>query len=526
MKISFLRASTLALSLAAAGLAQAAASAAQHPAVQRALAHLRANPFAANAAVGDAFAASDMTIDADGSQHVHFRRTHLGLRVIGGDFIVHSDGAGRLMSVTQTLHAALTLGVAPTATDALATQRAIAAFAGKHDSASSELVVHARGRAPRLAYDVLVAGTSAQGMPSRRHILLDAHRLTQLDAYDEIQTVDTVTTGQSLYSGVVPLHSDLQADGTYALRDATRGNHTVYDLQNKNGQFTSSTGALEVDADNAWGDGVRSKTAQSDAVDAMYGQNETFDFYKTTFGRNGIADDGRGGYSRVHSKTGVLWYNAFWDDSCFCMTYTSGLNTDSPALLSIDVAGHEMTHGVTANTAGLIYSGESGGLNEGTSDIMGSMVEFFANNPNDPPDYLMGEQMGAPLRTMYHPSVDGKSADCWYAGVGNLDVHYSSGVANHVYYLMAEGSKPAGGIASPTCVATDTRTATGSATVTGVGHLKAQKIWYRALTVYMTSDATYATTRAAMVSASTDLYGATSKTTKNIAKAWTAVNVN
>ena len=50
---------------------------------------------------------------------------------------------------------------------------------------------------------------------------------------------------------------------------------------------------------------------------------------------------------------------------------------------SLDVAGHEMTHGVTSRTANLTYSGESGGLNEATSDIFGTMVEFYANNQND-----------------------------------------------------------------------------------------------------------------------------------------------
>ena len=156
---------------------------------------------------------------------------------------------------------------------------------------------------------------------------------------------------------------------------------------------------------------------------------------------------------------------------------------------------------------------------------MGNMVEAFANNPTDPPDNLVGEQMGKPLRTMYHPSVDGDSADCWYPGVGNLDVHYSSGVANHVYYLMAEGSQPQGGPASPTCVAGDTKQASGHARIEGVGRAKAQAIWYRALTVYMVSDETYAKARDSMLSATEDLYGADSKIYKRVKKAWAAVNV-
>jgi len=528
MKKFTLRATALALSLAAAGLAHAGRPSADHPAVQAALAQVRANAAALNAGADDAFAPHDLTVDADGSRHVHFKRSYRGLRVIGGDFVVHSDGNGRLRAVTQTLRGALALDTAPTASDALATQRAIAAFRGRHDDAKAELVVWARGGQVRLAYDVLVSGLTASGMESRQHRILDAHTLKELDAYDDIQTVDTVTSGDSLYVGTVPLHADLRADGTYALVDATRGNHTVYDMKNKGTIQSPNKGDLVTDADGVFGGDAPGKASNSDAVDAAYGQNMTWDYYKTVFQRNGIADDGRGGYSRVHANTGPLGllYNASWSDACFCMSYSSELNAANPALLGLDVAGHEMTHGVTSNSAGLIYSGESGGLNEGTSDIMGTMVEYFADNPADPPDYLLGEQIGTPLRTMYHPSVDGKSADCWYPDVGKLDVHYSSGVANHVYYLIAEGSQPADGPASPTCLKTDTRVANGKVKLPGIGRDKARAVWYRALTVYMTEDTDYAHARAATLSAAADLYGGVGSTTyKRVANAWKAVRV-
>ena len=75
------------------------------------------------------------------------------------------------------------------------------------------------------------------------------------------------------------------------------------------------------------------------------------------------------------------------------MTYGDGDGVTFNPFDSLDVAGHEMTHGVTSRTANLTYSGESGGLNEGTSDIFGTMVEFYANNTNDTPDYLIGEEL-------------------------------------------------------------------------------------------------------------------------------------
>ena len=119
------------------------------------------------------------------------------------------------------------------------------------------------------------------------------------------------------------------------------------------------------------------------------------------------------------------------------MTYGDGDGVTFNPFDSLDVAGHEMTHGVTSRTANLTYSGESGGLNEATSDIFGTMVEFYANNQNDTPDYLIGEELykngTSWLRSMIKPSADGRSADCWYSGMGSLDVHYSSGVANHFF---------------------------------------------------------------------------------------------
>ena len=124
-------------------------------------------------------------------------------------------------------------------------------------------------------------------------------------------------------------------------------------------------------------------------------------------------------------------------------------------------------------------------------------MEFYANNPTDPGDYLIGEKIdingnGTPLRYMDKPSKDGVSADCWYSGLGNLDVHYSSGPANHFFYLLAEGS----GSKTVNGVAYDSPTSDGLP-VTGIGREAAHDIWYRALTTYMTSTTNYAGARTA-----------------------------
>jgi len=125
------------------------------------------------------------------------------------------------------------------------------------------------------------------------------------------------------------------------------------------------------------------------------------------------------------------------------------------------------------------------------------------------------------LRYMDKPSKDGNSKDCWYSGIGNIDVHYSSGPANHFVYLASEGSgaRVIGGLQhdSPTC---------NGSTVTGVDRTRVAKIWYRALTTYFTTGTTYAQARVATLNAATDLYGAASPERATVAAAWSAVGVN
>ncbi|HMN76493.1 MAG TPA: M4 family metallopeptidase [Burkholderiaceae bacterium] len=466
---------------------------------------------------GFSFEARDVVFDASGAQHVRFARRYQNLRVIGGDLVVHSGRSGAFVDVSQTLSRAPSVDPRPRVASRDATAIAGAAHAGYLAAAEPELVVYARVEPARLAWDVALGGERPDGTPSRLHVIVDAGAGSVLDAWDEIQTAPAVGSGQSLFDGTVSVNS-VTASGGFRLTDSVRGNASTLDMMNRGfGQGKAFT-----DADNAWGNGSTSNR-QTVAVDAHYGGATTWDYFHNVFGRNGIANDGVGANSRVHYKRNYA--NAFWDDNCFCMTYGDGSGSILP-LVSLDVAGHEMSHGVTSRTAGLIYSGESGGLNEGTSDIFGSMVEFYANNPNDPGDYLIGEKLYANgnsfIRSMIKPSADGASADCWYSGVGALDVHYSSGVANHFYYLLAEGTT--GGNPSPTCIASNTRVATGTGTLVGIGRDKAQQIWYRALTVYMTSSSNYASARSASIKAADDLYGAGSPESIAVGAAWNAVN--
>jgi zinc metalloprotease ZmpA len=477
-----------------------------------------------------------VTVDRDGTQHVRYDRTYHQLPILGGDFVVHLAPNGAFRSADRATRNKISLASitplisAPKAAD-LAANALRAVNLGetlRQLTARPQLVVDALHGSPKLAWRTGVMAKDSLGNPVSRTVITNARTGAQIDAWDDIETA--TGDGKSLYSGTVPLSTTLSGS-TYQLKDPTRGNTYTGDAANQTDLcFLTSVcvsrapSTVFTDADNHWGDGTTSDRSSA-AVDAQYGTDATWDFYKNVLGRNGIGDDGKGSYNRVHY--GNKYNNAFWDDSCFCMTYGDGDGTTLGPLVALDVAGHEMTHGVTSKTAALTYSGESGGLNEATSDILGTMVEFYANNPSDPGDYLIGEKVvrsgfgQKALRYMDKPSKDGKSADYWSSSVGNLDVHYSSGVANHFAYLLAEGSGPK----TINGVSYDSPTYNGS-TVTGIGRDKLAKIWYRALTVYMTSSTNYAGARTATLSAAKDLYGASSTEYKTVGAAWSAVNVN
>ncbi|MEU2388062.1 M4 family metallopeptidase [Streptomyces sp. NPDC012461] len=460
----------------------------------------------------------DVLKDRDGTVHVRYERTYDGLPVLGGDLVVQGDRAGEADSVVKATRAAVkpatTAAAVPAAKaeqQALSAAKAEKAESPDVDRAPRKVIWAADGK-PVVAYETVVGGLQHDGTPQELHVVTDATTGEKLYEWQAVQN----GTGHTVYSGTVDL-TTTRSGSTYNLTDGARGNHRTYNLN----RGTSGTGTLFSGPDDVWGDGSPSN-AESAAADAHYGAALTWDYYKNVHGRNGIRGDGVGAYSRVHY--GNNYVNAFWSDSCFCMTYGDGSGNANP-LTSIDVAAHEMTHGLTSNTAGLIYSGESGGLNEATSDIFGSTVEFYADNSTDVGDYLIGEEIdingdGTPLRYMDKPSKDGKSKDSWYSGIGSIDVHYSSGVANHFFYLLAEGS----GTKTINGVTYDSPTSDGLP-VTGIGRGKAEKIWFRALTTKFTSTTNYAAARTGTLAAAGELYGTDSAEYKAVQDAWAGVNV-
>ena len=400
--------------------------------------------------------------------------------------------------------------------------------------------------------------------------------------------VAVMGTGHSQYSGTVPLSTTRRADGTYMMVDATRGSQwnpwlhdflydnfgdpvygpdgnpvsviglqTMTETHEGDGNDFSWTAAIhwfDQNPTNEWGDGTQfvmypygnetSVNGQTAAVDAHWGMATTWDFYRNVFGRDGVDDLGTSLVSEVHvvGPFGYYYDNAFWNTYSMGMFYSDGTlnmgvdpNTGGPvpgdpagsnSLTAIDIIGHEMTHGVTAFSSGLVYDGESGAINESTSDFMGSMVEAYSTRPagadstipETGTDWLMGASISAtPLRSMINPNVDGFSPNYWYSGIEYLDVHYASGPLNRFFYYLSQGAP-----SDNTSPAWSSYLPGG---MTGIGNDKAARIWYTAMTEWLTPVAKYADARDAGVNAAIELYGDGSPEVLAVQDAFAAINV-
>jgi Zn-dependent metalloprotease len=507
------------------------------------------------------FARKNVHMDEKGQTHARFQQRFNGLRVWGGEVITHTDAEGTELPMTRSLHSGIQINAVPamSSEDALATAHFDLLPKGAYVRApQTELVIYPETRLARragvagddatafenrvvryrLAYHVHTELQNGAAETKHTDYLIDAHTGAVIKNWSSLNTAGVVGTGKSQWYGNVNLNTNSTASG-FEMRDTTRGSGGTFgnNITTNLNNGTSGNGAIFTDADNTWGDGAQyqgtasNENAKTAAADAHRGLQATWDFYKNVFGRNGIDNTGKATYSRMHYSTN--YDNAFWDDGCFCMTYGDGAPGGSVGEADLDTAGHEMTHGVTANSAGLIYSGESGGLNESTSDIFGTCVEFYilggsgtgTTVPDSPgtgaktANYTMFEQSFSngttPLRYMYKPSKDGNSKDAWYSGIGSIDVHFSSGPMNRAWYFMARGATTTG----------DTSTTLLPSGMSGVGNDKAARIWYRALTSYLTASSDYAAARTAAISAATDLYGANSPEVAAVQNAFHGINV-
>ncbi len=458
--------------------------------------------------------------DGTGTVHVRYRYNWKNVRLWGEEAIVHVDlREGKVTRVTNNHRRVAKGGGQINLFEDQAIDSALRMMNVSHDAkTTAELVHYPVANGYCLAWVIDIFAENENEDPQAAVYVFNAETGAMIDRWDNLQYytpgTGTAKTGTSkpLYLAASPstwpINTEQYTDLKFGMVDRLAGNSYTTDMLNKK----TGTGTLFSDADNIWGNYLASDRATA-GVDAHLGMTLTYNYFYNIHGRNGIFNDGKGVYSRVHY--GRSYNNAFWSASCKCMTYGDGDGTTFTPLVSLDVAAHEMSHGVCAATCNLVYSGESGGLNESNSDIFGTAVEFYANSTKDTPDWLIGEMIYTPaiagdaLRYMDDPKKDGRSIDHYSLYTSTLDVHYSSGLANNWFYLLAQG-----GVNKTSGIA-----------VSGIGISKAERIWYIALTGYMTSTTTFSQARTATVNAATQLYGATSIEVQRVKDAWSACGV-
>lgn len=477
--------------------------------------------------------------------HTHFQQTHKGVPVFGGQAIVHLDTLKEVEDVPTTDD--LIENVDVNTTPNLTTDDAISAAKGKYkekkgcddcftDPAKADLWVLRYEGADHLVYRIQLSRLDGTENTSEPVYFIDAHSGELVWSYDNLQTQSATGSGSSLYSGTQSIPTYLSA-GNYYMEDVNRGIGT-FDNRNT-ARISAFTGAITsfgtiyryADTDNIW-----NTSTQRAGVDAHFGATKVYDYFLNVHGRNGI--DGQGGPRTIASVNGTglissivhfgkSYNNAFWTDTKNQMFYGDGDGTAWSPIVTLDICGHEMQHGITSRTAGLVYSGESGALNESWSDVFGVLVELYARGGETAGTWRIGEDartpgtagdaerwMDLPHNGTSYGYTSNDQPDYYterYTGTGdNGGVHINSGIPNHVFYLVVKGG---------------THAHVPGPFVTGIGADKAAKIWYRAITTYMTSSTNFAGARTATLNAARDIYGTTSVEYTAVATAWTACGV-
>ncbi|MFN2336393.1 MAG: M4 family metallopeptidase, partial [Bacteroidales bacterium] len=294
--------------------------------------------------------------------------------------------------------------------------------------------------------------------------------------------------------------------GTYYLMnisenmyDGATGEGTIVTLDANNTSTSNLDYSYVTSSNNTW--------PLKNAVSAHNHATLAYRYLWNTFGRKSV--NGLGGnifsFVNVAEDDGTSMENAFWNGKA--VFYGNGGTSFYSLAGALDVAAHELGHGVVSNTANLEYYGQSGAINESYADIFGSMV--------DRDDWRIGEDItrtsyspSGALRDMADPYNGGtslsqpywqpKSTSEMYIGTqDNGGVHINSSIGSHAYYLYA----------------------------TAVTKEKAEQVFYKALTDYLTMTSKFIDFRIAVVQAASDLYGASSTEVTKAGEAFTAVGI-
>ncbi|MFT4523487.1 MAG: bacillolysin, partial [Bacteroidia bacterium] len=329
-------------------------------------------------------------IDAIGYVHIRYYHFHAHHKVVGSEVVAHYFN-NKLASINGVIYKPVDSEIEWSKTKARNTalehsaalsfkwhdpQEEIVLKLWKNDSNATyfpegTLVYCAQNfdfkLAPVLCY---VFEINADSPLIRKDIYINAVNGEVWAEEDLLHIADVQGSANTKYRGVKPITTDSTGPTSYRLRETGRGNGIeTYDMK-KGSNYSAAVDFT--DSDNYWNN--YNTNLDETATDAHYGAEMTYDYFKNTFNRNSFDDKGAKIRSYVHY--GSNYSNAFWNGSV--MTYGDGNGSSVLPLTSLDVCGHEVSHAVTTNTAGLIYSYESGALNESFSDIFGNAIEFYA----------------------------------------------------------------------------------------------------------------------------------------------------
>ena len=436
----------------------------------------------------DAFVRAGTYAGDAGIYSMAYERTHEGLRVVGGDFVVLANAEGQVVGSSVAQDAPVSI---PGTTPQIAAERASAAAKGQvdqvADASTPELVVWHREAGTELAYEVQVRGTD-EGEPSWQYVYVDAMDGTVLEAREQIAH----GSGTAAYSGPNPLPIATSGSGSsYTMTDPTATTLKCQDSANN----TTFSGT-----DDLWGNG-NATNRETGCVDALYAAQQMKAMMSSWLGRNGM--NGSGGW--VPIRVGLNDINAYYDGT----QVQIGKNQAGAWISSMDVVAHEFGHGVDDKTPGGI---SGGGTQEFIGDALAAATEYYDGQvaPYDTPDHTVGEEVNlvgqGPIRDGSNPANVGDPA-CYSSSIPSAEVHAAAGPGDHWFYLLSRG-----GVSK--C---------NGASVTGMGEQAAIKVLYNAM-LMKTSSSSYLKYRTWTLTAAKNIDSTCAQFNK-VKSAWDAVNV-
>lgn len=414
-------------------------------------------------------------VTEDGRNVLLFQQTHKGIPVLAGELKLQLTANNEIILVNGEISPDLTLDVIPTLSTGDAQQAALAAVSLKYQLVTPDDLTTDE---PELwIYDPqLIGNTGSVVLAWRMKVLKDS-----MPPLEELVLVNARDGSLALSLGLLESAKSIE----------------TYDAKNGTDYAAAELVCDTTDLTCAAGD--------SDEQEAHVFASDTYDYYFNTHNRDSIDNAGMTIKSYVHFDTN--WCNAQWVGSSSLMRYGDGCD-----IVGDDVVAHELTHGVTDYESNLVYSGQSGAINESFSDIWGEFVDLNNGRGTDTPEarWKIGEDIYTVIRNMKNPPAkshpDRMGSALYYTGTDqDIYVHRNSGVGNKAAYLMTDG---------------DTF---NSYTVTGLGETKAIKIFYEAQTNILTSGNDYAALGNALIQACSNLVAGGTTTTADCTQVAKAV---